>query len=52
MTHGCGACLAIIVIILVLLLIIGIVLFLIHPEIGVKLKEIWSILGQIWTIIK
>lgn len=52
MPHGCGACLTIVIILLVIIVIIGITLFMIHPEIGLKLKEIWSIFGEIWSIIK
>jgi len=52
MTHGCGACLAIVIILLVILAIIGAVLVSIHPEIGIKLREIWVLLGQIWAIIR
>ncbi len=52
MPHGCAGCLTILIILLVILIIVGVALVLIHPEIGIKLKEIWSILGQIWAIIR
>jgi hypothetical protein len=52
MTHGCGACLAILIIILIVCAIIGGALILLHPEIGVKLKEIWTLVGEIWKIVR
>ncbi len=52
MTHGCGACVGIVIILLVLLCIVGVILIFLHPEIGIKLREIWAILGDMWSMIR